>query len=56
MPMAASSSLAMPADDSASPTTSSVRLQTSAGSCSTQPGLGKICSCSFWAIETTRPP
>ena len=39
---------------SASPTTSSVRLQISAGSCSTQPGFGKICSCSFWAIETTR--
>ena len=40
MPIAASSSLVMPADLSASPTTSSVRLQTSAGSCSTQPGFG----------------
>ena len=56
MPMAASWSLVIPADAIAAPTTSWVRLHTSAGSCSTQPAFGKICSCSFWAIETTVPP
>ena len=40
MPMPARSPLSIPADVSASATTSSVRAQTSAGSCSTQPGLG----------------
>src|SRR4051812_10708120 len=29
--------------------------QTSSGSCSTHPAFGKICSCSFWSTETTRP-
>ena len=36
--------------------TSWLRAQISAGSCSTQPGFGKICSCSFWWIPTTCPP
>src|ERR1700712_1528835 len=29
--------------------------QISTGSCSTQPAFGKICWCSFWSTETTRP-
>ena len=35
--------------------TSCVRAQISIGSCSTQPGFGKICSCSFCDTDTTRP-
>src|ERR687888_542812 len=27
----------------------------SAALCSTQPGFGKICSCSFWSTATIRP-
>ena len=29
--------------------------QISAASCSTQPGLGKICRNSFWAVATREP-
>ncbi len=36
-------------------TTSWTLAQISAASCSTQPGLGKICSCSFWSTATIRP-
>ena len=36
--------------------TSVARAQISFGSCSTQPGLGKICSCSFWSMPMTLPP
>src|SRR6476646_5147260 len=32
-----------------------VRCQISFGSCSTQPGLGKICSCSSCSVATTSP-
>ena len=35
--------------------TSWQRVQISIASCSTQPGFGKICSCSFWSIATTAP-
>jgi hypothetical protein len=40
---------------SASWTTSSTLCQISTGSCSTQPGFGKIWRCSFWPTETMRP-
>ena len=36
-------------------TTSWTLVQISVASCSTQPGFGKICSCSFWSTETIRP-
>ncbi len=36
--------------------TSRVLFQISAGSCSTQPACGKICSCSSWPEETMLPP
>ena len=36
-------------------TTSWTLVQISVASCSTQPGFGKICSCSFWSTETMRP-
>lgn len=36
-------------------TTSWTFSQISVALCSTQPGLGKICSCSFWSTETIRP-
>ena len=45
----------MPALSRAPLMTSWLRAQISAGSCSTQPGFGKICSCSFWWIATTPP-
>ncbi len=35
--------------------TSRVLFQISAGSCSTQPACGKICSCSIWPTETMLP-
>ena len=56
MPTAARSEALMFAFLSAPSMTSWLRAQISAGSCSTQPGLGKICSCSFWWIPTTSPP
>jgi hypothetical protein len=34
--------------------TSWLRAQISLASCSTQPGFGKICSCSFWSTEPGR--
>jgi uncharacterized membrane protein AbrB (regulator of aidB expression) len=55
MPSALTSSLVIPALVSAPDTTSWTLVQISAASCSTQPGLGKICSCSFWSTETIRP-
>ena len=45
----------MPALARAPSITSCERVQISVGSCSTQPGLGKICSCSFWSIPFTPP-
>ena len=55
MPIAAMSCLVMLALDSACPITSRVLFQISIGSCSTQPALGKICSCSSWPEETMCP-
>ena len=55
MPMALTSSRVMPAFSMAPATTSWTLVQISAASCSTQPGFGKICSCSFWSTETIRP-
>ncbi len=40
---------------SASVTTVTTLAQISRGLCSTQPGRGKMCSCSFWLTETMRP-
>ena len=45
----------MPALAMAPATTSWTLVQISVASCSTQPGFGKICSCSFWSTETMRP-
>ncbi|CAM5624327.1 hypothetical protein SAURM35S_07317 [Streptomyces aurantiogriseus] len=55
MPMALMSSRVMPAFAMAPATTSWTLVQISLASCSTQPGFGKICSCSFWSTETIRP-
>ncbi len=55
MPMALMSSRVMPAFAMAPATTSSTLVQISVALCSTQPGFGKICSCSFWSTETMRP-
>ena len=55
MPTAAMSCRVMLALDSAWPITSRVLFQISAGSCSTQPAFGKICSCSSWPVETMDP-
>ncbi|CAM5238812.1 hypothetical protein STENM327S_01773 [Streptomyces tendae] len=55
MPMALMSSRVMPAFSTAPATTSWTLVQISVASCSTQPGFGKICSCSFWSTETMRP-
>lgn len=55
MPMALMSSRVMSALAMAEATTSSTLVQISVASCSTQPGFGKICSCSFWSTETIRP-
>jgi hypothetical protein len=35
--------------------TALVRSQISIGLCSTQPGLGRICSCSSWCLATSFP-
>ena len=55
MPTAASWWRLMSAPVSAEPTTERVLRQISIGSCSTQPDLGKICSCSCWPVETIWP-
>lgn len=55
MPIALTSAAVMPAFSIAPATTSWTLVQISAASCSTQPGFGKICSCSFWSTETIRP-
>ena len=55
-PTAAMSLAEMPAFFSPAAITSCVRDQISIGSCSTQPGFGKICSCSFCAMPFTLPP
>ena len=55
MPTAAMSDLLRLARASARPTTSRVFRQISNGSCSTQPALGKTCSCSIWALSTIWP-
>ena len=47
MPTAARSAVVRLPFASAPFTTSCVRSQISVGECSTQPGCGKICSCSF---------
>jgi hypothetical protein len=53
--MAATSVAAMPAVRIASRAVSSCEVQMASGSCSTSPGLGKICGNSRWATATTRP-
>ena len=55
MPMPASALASSFALTSASRQTSTVADQISSGSCSTQPGLGKICGSSFCADATGRP-
>src|SRR5687767_11941295 len=55
MPTAAMSEVDRSAFASAPAATWRVFCQTSFGSCSTHPALGKICSCSFWSTDTTRP-
>ena len=55
MPMERMSSREAPALTIAPATTSWTFFQISAASCSTQPGLGKICACSFWSTATIRP-
>ncbi|CAM5739722.1 hypothetical protein SBADM41S_04165 [Streptomyces badius] len=55
MPIALTSAEVMPALTMAPATTSWTFSQISVASCSTQPGFGKICSCSFWSTETIRP-
>ena len=55
MPMPASSLASSLALASAPRQTSTVARQISSGSCSTQPGLGKICGSSFCAEATGRP-
>ena len=55
MPTAATSPREMSPLAMASALTLRVFSQTSAGLCSTQPALGKICSCSICATETTLP-
>ncbi len=54
MPRATRSEGCSDALSSAPCTTSTTLRQISSGSCSTHPGRGKICSCSFWAIDTMR--
>ncbi len=56
MPTAARSDPERPDFCNAPSMTSWLRVQISAGSCSTQPGFGKICSCSFWSTPITAPP
>src|SRR5689334_8343599 len=55
MPTATMSAVVRSAFASAPAATWRVFDQISSGSCSTQPAFGKICSCSFWSTETTRP-
>ncbi|UTH93791.1 hypothetical protein SRIMHP_06615 [Streptomyces rimosus subsp. rimosus] len=55
MPSAASWSARSPALASAPATTACTFAQISSASCSTQPGLGKICRCSRWSTATTAP-
>ena len=55
MPTAAISWRFVSAFCSASATTERTDSQISTGSCSTQPGLGKICVNSFWPTETISP-
>src|SRR6202035_3195260 len=52
MPIADRSEARNPRFSRASAITSSVRRRISSGSCSTQPGFKKICSCSFCATAT----
>src|SRR5579875_4167584 len=55
MPTAARSPASAGEEASAPLITSRVRFQISAASCSTQPALGVICSCSRWSTNTTLP-
>jgi hypothetical protein len=55
MPIAAISEGASRARSIASLAAPIWELQVSSGSCSTQPGRGKICLNSFWAIDRTAP-
>ena len=55
MPMPASALASSLALASAPRQTSTVARQISSASCSTQPGLGKICGSSFCALATGRP-
>ena len=55
MPMAAMSSAVTPSFSMAARETSSVVVQISSASCSTQPGKGKIWRNSFWAVEQMFP-
>src|SRR6267142_3806964 len=55
MPSAATSPAASPARARASRATASCDSQISRGSCSTQPGCGKICRSSRWAAATAEP-
>ncbi len=55
MPIAARSLAWMPAFLSAPSMTAWLRCQISIASCSTHPGFGKICSCSFWSMPFTCP-
>ena len=54
-PIAATSAAAMPAVRITSRAVSSCDVQIASGSCSTSPGLGKICGNSRCATDTTRP-
>ena len=56
IPSPAMSSAFPPTFSSAPSITCWARCQISLGSCSTQPALGKICSCSSCSIAATWPP
>jgi hypothetical protein len=55
-PIAARSAPVRPAARSAPVITSFVRAAISIGSCSTQPGCGRICACSICRRATSAPP
>lgn len=55
MPTAARDPASIPASASARLITSSVLARISFGSCSTQPGCGKIWACSSWPVPTAWP-
>ena len=55
MPIAAMSAIVSPADATASRAVAIWDDRISSGSCSTQPGCGKCCVNSCWAMASTRP-